>query len=101
MIKTERVKGGFEDEAVELHTSSISIELIEGFGAGEAHGYQCCIEEAEKVLEELSQKGEFAFGSFWGRSSESETSGVIPSSAIQEYDFVRYELIEIASFSSS
>ena len=75
----------FINEAVELHTSSMSIESI--------HGFQCCacIEEAEKVLEELSQKGEFAFGSFWGRL---ETSGIISSSsclglANQEFDLFR------------
>ncbi|XP_015076492.1 uncharacterized protein LOC107020580 [Solanum pennellii] len=30
----------------------------------------CCMEEVEKVLEEFSQKGEFAFGSFWGGDEE-------------------------------
>ncbi|EOY02198.1 hypothetical protein QUC31_013388 [Theobroma cacao] len=67
--RTERVKGGFHDEAVEIHRSSIRIEILEGLACtgGEGHGFRCCIEEAEKVLEELSEKGEFAFGSFWGR----------------------------------
>ncbi|RAL37536.1 hypothetical protein DM860_000230 [Cuscuta australis] len=27
----------------------------------------CCMDEVERVLDELSQNGEFAFGSFWGR----------------------------------
>ncbi|CAH9119614.1 unnamed protein product [Cuscuta europaea] len=29
----------------------------------------CCMDEVERVLEEFSLKGEFAFGSFWGGES--------------------------------
>lgn len=102
MIKMERlkVKGEIQDEAVKLHTStSMSIELIQGLGmgGGEDHGFQCCcIEEAEKMLEEHTQKGEFGFGSFWGRP---ETEAETCSAASEECDFVQYELIEIACFS--
>lgn len=34
-------------------------------------GRKNCMEEVEKVLEEFSRKGEFAFGSFWGREGSS------------------------------
>lgn len=37
-------------------------------------GYGRCMEEVEKVMEELFREGEFAFGSFWGR----EESGGLP-----------------------
>ncbi|XP_052186087.1 uncharacterized protein LOC127797322 [Diospyros lotus] len=59
----------------------------EGFDVNEWQGCGgcCCMEEVEKVLEELSQKGRFAFGSFWcGEELESS-----PQSAIN------YHLIEM------
>ncbi|XVF42958.1 hypothetical protein PTKIN_Ptkin02bG0001700 [Pterospermum kingtungense] len=108
MIKIERVEGGIQDKAVKLHTStsaSMSMELIQGLGGGEGHGFRCCcIEEAEEMLEKLRQKGEFAFGSFWGRSesegeAEAEAGACSAANANEGYDFVRYELIEIACFS--
>ncbi|KAG5240323.1 transmembrane [Salix suchowensis] len=61
---------------------------------------QSCIEEVEEVLEEFSQKGEFAFGSFWGRVG----SGATPPTcivAVQEFDlrFAQFELVETISTS--
>ncbi|KAE8023040.1 hypothetical protein FH972_008792 [Carpinus fangiana] len=54
-----------------------------------------CMEEVEKVLEELSQKGEFAFGSFWGRKG----SGSFSSCEFDDIN-VEYQIIEmIGSFS--
>ncbi|KAL6192979.1 hypothetical protein ACLB2K_034064 [Fragaria x ananassa] len=32
----------------------------------EIHSCRCCIEEVDKVLEEMYQRGDFGFGSFWG-----------------------------------
>ncbi|WCJ35719.1 hypothetical protein M5689_016959 [Euphorbia peplus] len=45
---------------------------VEEFGSGN------CMEEVERILEELSQKGEFSFGSFWGRNSS-------PSACIHDH----------------
>ena len=42
---------------------------VEGIEMNRVHGRGQCMEEVEKVLEQLSMKGEFAFGSFWGRNS--------------------------------
>ncbi|KAJ6318213.1 hypothetical protein OIU76_013701 [Salix suchowensis] len=61
---------------------------------------ESCIEEVEEVLEEFSQKGEFAFGSFWGRVG----SGATPPTcivAVQEFDlrFAQFELVETISTS--
>ncbi|XP_010320791.1 uncharacterized protein [Solanum lycopersicum] len=49
-----------EDEILMDHGGCLRVELES----------LCCMEEVEKVLEEFSQKGEFAFGSFWGGDEE-------------------------------
>ncbi|CAO2828428.1 unnamed protein product [Amaranthus hypochondriacus] len=38
----------------------------------ELHDWGSCNQEIDKVLEELSLRGEFGFGSFWGRNSNVE-----------------------------
>ncbi|XP_048319002.2 uncharacterized protein LOC125418735 [Ziziphus jujuba] len=63
---------------------------------GEEHYCGCCMEEVEKVLEELSLKGEFAFGSFWGRGE----SGLIFPTPLDKHEFdydnfVQCNLIEM------
>ncbi|GFZ21355.1 hypothetical protein Acr_29g0005170 [Actinidia rufa] len=61
------------------------------------HGCECCMEEVEKVLEELSRKGEFAFGSFWG----GDELGSLPTSIVAKHGFdsdvVDYHFVEMAS----
>ncbi|MCD7470576.1 hypothetical protein HAX54_010545 [Datura stramonium] len=52
-----------EGEILKDHGGSLRVQLE-----------RRCMEEVEKVLEEFSQKGEFAFGSFWG-VDEDENSG--------------------------
>lgn len=39
----------------------------EGLVRDACRGYGRCMEEVEKVMEELFREGEFAFGSFWGK----------------------------------
>ncbi|XP_024018322.1 uncharacterized protein LOC21409214 [Morus notabilis] len=57
----------------------------------------CCMKEVEKVMEELSQKGEFSFGSFWCK--EEESAEIFPASCVQKHEsddgFVRYQLIKM------
>ena len=36
---------------------------------GDGLGLSCCMEEIEKVMEDLQEKGEFGFGSFWGKGN--------------------------------
>ncbi|KAJ6768578.1 F24J5.7 [Salix koriyanagi] len=78
MLESFRSRDSF-DKFLE---GSIRIQ-VDGF-----HGVrdcESCIEEVEEVLEEFSQKGEFAFGSFWGRVG----SGATPPTcivAVQEFD---------------
>ncbi|KAF2312788.1 hypothetical protein GH714_040045 [Hevea brasiliensis] len=62
--RTESVKVRFQDDSVEFHEGSIKIQIEELNGS---HGLGSCMEEVERVIGDFSQKGEFAFGSFWGR----------------------------------
>ncbi|XP_050372652.1 uncharacterized protein LOC126790457 [Argentina anserina] len=62
----------------------------------EIHSCSCCIEEVDKVLEEMYQRGEFGFGSFWGGGE----LGFSPTHRLGKDDqfnpsFVRYHLIEM------
>ncbi|RXH70085.1 hypothetical protein DVH24_007341 [Malus domestica] len=63
-------------------------------------GHSCrrCMEE---VLQELSQRGEFAFGSFWrrGKLGRSPTQN---SSICDQFDtsFLQYHLIEMVALSA-
>ncbi|XP_031273630.1 uncharacterized protein LOC116132095 [Pistacia vera] len=90
IIKT--MKGRYEDEFLQCHGGSeLTIQV-------ESSGLRCCLEEVEKVLEEFSEKGEFAFGSFWGREKSSSSSTNL---AQQEFEisnrFVQFEFVEIAA----
>lgn len=51
---------------------SMRILEVEGIDQSKLHrwGHSNCMDEVEEVLEELSMKGEFAFGSFWGGDFE-------------------------------
>ncbi|XP_024995506.1 uncharacterized protein LOC112528712 [Cynara cardunculus var. scolymus] len=53
--------------------------LVDGFGG--------CMEEVEEVLEELSTKGEFGFGSFW--RGDDDDDGVIVVHLNQEIGHTR------------
>ncbi|KEH20219.1 hypothetical protein MtrunA17_Chr8g0368671 [Medicago truncatula] len=59
----------------------------------DVHNCGCCMVEVEKVMEELCEKGEFGFGSFWGRK---EPWG-FPQVVNDHYDdsFVRYQIIDL------
>ncbi|XP_021846564.2 uncharacterized protein [Spinacia oleracea] len=47
---------------------SMSLRLLEleGMAVNELHKWGTCMEEVDKVFEDLSFKGQFGFGSFWG-----------------------------------
>lgn len=88
---TESIRGRFQDEFMKFHEESIRIQVEELHGG---HGCGNCMEEVEWVLEELSQKGEFAFGSFWGREGSSSSAISVTK---QEFDssVAQFELVEI------
>ncbi|KAG7031430.1 hypothetical protein SDJN02_05470, partial [Cucurbita argyrosperma subsp. argyrosperma] len=60
---------------------------------GDGLGLSCCMEEIEKVMEDLQEKGEFGFGSFWGKGNS------ISGSCRAEQQFypttVRYQSIQV------
>ncbi|KAJ9163424.1 hypothetical protein P3X46_023092 [Hevea brasiliensis] len=89
--RTESVKSRFQDEFVEFHEGSIAIQIEE---LHRGYGFESCIEEVERVLGDFSQKGEFAFGSFWGRQGLGASSTCV---AKQEVDLslVQFEIVEI------
>lgn len=86
----------------ELNSSSRSNEEEEEEGKegfflnGDNHGFGCCMDEVEKVLEEFSLRGEFAFGSFWNGEIPARFP---PSSCMAnkeiDYDVVHCHLIQI------
>nr|POF27037.1 proline-rich receptor-like protein kinase perk10 [Quercus suber] len=67
---------------------------VDGFLVDGDYGCGSCMQEVEKVLEEFSQKGEFAFGSFWGGNR----SGTI-STCVAKHEFdnsiVQFQIIEM------
>ncbi|KAF5745316.1 hypothetical protein HS088_TW07G00900 [Tripterygium wilfordii] len=84
----------FQDEFLEIHGGSMRIQADE-IGS---HCCGCCIEEVERVLYELSQKGEFSFGSFWGREgSGSCSSSNVVSTKQFDISSAQFELVEIVS----
>ncbi|KAK2635914.1 hypothetical protein Ddye_030706 [Dipteronia dyeriana] len=108
--KVKKGKSRYREELMEFHGGgSGRIELLKGFPYSSIDGEDGCMEEVEKVLEEFSQKGEFAFGSFWGREGDGPSITASSSSttklvAQEEFDFsvVQFESVEIiASLSYS
>ncbi|XP_050918084.1 uncharacterized protein LOC127135406 [Lathyrus oleraceus] len=57
----QREMGSYKDVILRVHEKSFRIQ------DDDVHNCGCCIDEVEKVMEELCEKGEFGFGSFWGR----------------------------------
>ncbi|KAK9277635.1 hypothetical protein L1049_007181 [Liquidambar formosana] len=95
----ETVERRFKDEFLGIHGGSVRFKVDGSPINMEGHGCGKCMEEAEKVLEELCQQGEFAFGSFWGRE-ESESFQTYVAKQEFESNVVEYHLIEmIDSFS--
>ncbi|KAH7516618.1 uncharacterized protein LOC107429568 [Ziziphus jujuba] len=91
MSENNKEMDGLENEFVAGVIGGSMRRRIEG----EEH-CGCCMEEVEKVLEELSLKGEFAFGSFWGRGE----SGLIFPTPLDKHEFdydsfVQYNLIDM------
>ncbi|GAV73278.1 hypothetical protein CFOL_v3_16764, partial [Cephalotus follicularis] len=82
-----RPKGRFQEEFVEFHGEEEEFS-IEGNGCG-------CLEEVEMVLKEFSQKGEFAFGSFWGMERTEDSSTSVVAKHDVDFSVVQYEFIEM------
>ncbi|XP_021718256.1 uncharacterized protein LOC110685993 [Chenopodium quinoa] len=64
---------GLDDDDKRGKSMSLRILELESMAMNELHNWGSCNEEVDKVLGELALKGEFGFGSFWGRNSEIQT----------------------------
>lgn len=63
---------------------------------GNNHGFGCCMDEVEKVLEEFSLRGDFAFGSFWNREiSKNFPSSCLANKELDYDDVLHCHLIQI------
>ncbi|KAB1206487.1 hypothetical protein CJ030_MR7G000057 [Morella rubra] len=91
IIETET--GRYRDDFVGMRGASFRIQVDE-FSIDGGHGCGTCMEEVEKVLEELSQKGQFAFGSFWGRKASGSSSTCVTKQEF-ENSIVQYQVTEI------
>lgn len=65
---------------------------IEGFCLKEWRGCGNCMEEVEKELEDMSRKGEFAFGSFWGGEDLEESFPMYLVKQLERQD-LQYKLV--------
>ncbi|RZB60375.1 hypothetical protein D0Y65_043239 [Glycine soja] len=68
-----REMGSYKDVLLRIHEQSFRIQVEMALTDGADHNCGGCMDEVEKVMEEFYQKGEFAFGSFWGRKGPYST----------------------------
>ncbi|KAI4357897.1 hypothetical protein L6164_001814 [Bauhinia variegata] len=103
VMKKEKGSSSYIEEIVRIHELSLRIEGDRAFEDVGGHNCGCCLEEVEKVMEELSRRGEFAFGSFWGR--EGPWPWGVPKTVTKDHSgddgFVSYQIIEIVGSMSS
>ncbi|XP_020229996.1 uncharacterized protein LOC109810834 [Cajanus cajan] len=93
---THREMGSCEDVLVRIREQSLGIQAEVALTDGAGHS---CMDEVEKVMEEFYEKGEFAFGSFWGRKGP----WGVPTN-VDHYDhvnFVQYQIIDLVGSSLS
>lgn len=82
------MKARFQDEFLEF---SVTNQMEELHGS---HVFGSCMEEVESMLGDFSQKGEFAFGSFWGRQGLGGSSICVGKQEV-DISLVQFELVEI------
>lgn len=63
----QREMGSYKDVILRIHEKSFRIQDDVELKDDGVHNCGGCIVEVEKVMEELCEKGEFGFGSFWSR----------------------------------
>lgn len=97
MMQRDQMSNSYKDVLVRIHKQSIRIQeemaLKDGAAAHNSSGC-CCMEEVEKVMEELYEKGEFGFGSFWGRK-EPWGAPTVVNDDHSDCNFVRYQVIDL------
>ncbi|XP_047159043.1 uncharacterized protein LOC124829559 [Vigna umbellata] len=83
----------YEDVLVRIHEQSFRIQGEMTVRDGEGFGCGGCMDEVEKMMEELYQKGEFGFGSFWGR--EEPCGFAVPTKIHNDPNLVRYQVVDL------
>ncbi|OVA07642.1 hypothetical protein BVC80_7393g2 [Macleaya cordata] len=86
--RDEKVKGIEKDEYIG------DCKRIQGIPSNNYHDSRWVMVEVEEVLEEFSQQGEFAFGSFWGRG-ESRRKLPPDLDKVEFDDIVHYHLAQV------
>ncbi|XP_075522244.1 uncharacterized protein LOC142555308 [Primulina tabacum] len=94
------VVGYDEDSLRNQGNSSFRIE-VEGLSPDGTLRLGCSTDEIERVLVDLSNKGEFCFGSFWGRDQGSRSLSWCLRQEEIDYEDVRPHLIEVFGSSTS
>ncbi|XP_027348067.1 uncharacterized protein LOC113859513 [Abrus precatorius] len=84
--------GSYEDVLVGIHEQSIRIQAEMALMDDAGRHCGCCMDEVEKVMEEFYQKGEFAFGSFWGRKGPWGVPSIVDHH--NDVNFSRYQIID-------
>lgn len=73
-------KDSFRSDSLEILTGDTILAVF-------CDDHKCAIEEAQKVMKELSSEGEFVFGSFWGRNG-SATSRTCDDIIVSNIDLI-------------
>lgn len=90
--------GSYKDVLVRVHEQSIRLEEEMMMALRDGSGQNCgsCMDEVEKVMEEFYEKGELAFGSFWGRKGPWGVPTIVTNDHHNNDDsFARYQIIEL------
>ncbi|KAG4938856.1 hypothetical protein AAZX31_16G091500 [Glycine max] len=88
-----REMGSYKDVLLRIHEQSFRIQVEMALTDGADHNCGGCMDEVEKVMEEFYQKGEFAFGSFWGRKGPCGAPTIVNDH--NDVNFVRYQIIDL------
>lgn len=89
----QREMGCYKDVVLRIHEQSFRVQEDIDLKDGDLHNCGCCMVEVEKVMEELCEKGEFGFGSFWGRKRPWGVTKVVNDH--NDASFVRYQIIDL------
>ncbi|XP_073136410.1 uncharacterized protein [Henckelia pumila] len=92
---------GYDDDSLRSQGSSSFRIEVEGFSPDGTLRLGCCTDDCDRVLVDLSDKGEFCFGSFWGGDQVSRSLSWCLRQEEIDYDDVRSHLIEVFGSSRS
>ncbi|XP_022881899.1 uncharacterized protein LOC111398954 [Olea europaea var. sylvestris] len=79
----------YGEDSFRSHGNSFRIQTDKSLG------FNCCMDEIDHVLEDFSNRGEFAFGSFWGGEISRRFSTSCLNEEELDYEVVQCHLIEI------